>query len=85
MSERESPKCHSVGLQALCGKRVDPDLSIAGERITPVKGNAFKFLGMPVRVCANNHDTQDSLKDHLSEMLAVIDSAPVTWQQKMRL
>ena len=39
------PKCHSLGLQASSGKRIDPGLSIAGERIAPVKDDAFKFLG----------------------------------------
>ena len=79
------PKCRSLGLQALSGKRIDPVLSIAGTRITPVKDDAFKFLGMPVRVCANNQDARTSLKDLLDEMLVAIDSVPVTRQQKMRL
>ena len=79
------PKCHSLGIRASTGKAVDPGLSIAGEAIPSVDDNSFKFLGMPVRVHNDNTTAKFSLKENLQRMLEVVDQAPVTRQQKLRL
>ena len=78
-------KCRYMTIQASTGKQVCPGLSIGGESIPPVKDDTFKFLGMPVRVCKNNDTAKASLQENLQRMLTLIDEAPLTRQQKLRL
>ena len=75
-------KCRSMAIQASTGKRVSPDVSIGGESIPPVEDDSFKFPGMPVHL---NDTAKTSLQQNLQWMLGLIDEAPLTHQQKLRL
>ena len=79
------PKCRSMVVQALTGKRVTSDLSIGGKAIPVVDDNSLKFLGKPVRFYKNNRSARDSIRQHLQQMLDAIDNTPLTRQQKLRL
>ena len=80
------PKCRSLVIQASSGKRMTTNLSIGGQTIPPVEDDdAFKFLGMPVRVYRNNEVARLSIQDNLHRMLGAIDTTPLTRQQKLRL
>ena len=78
-------KCRSMYIQASTGKRMSLNLSIGGECVSPVEDDSFKFLGMPVRVYNNNNAARTSLLENLQRMLGLIDDAPLTRQQKLRL
>ena len=80
------PKYRSLVIQASTGKRITTNLSIGGQTIPPVEDDdTFKFLGMPVRVTRNNDVARVSIQGNLRWMLDVIDTAPLTRQQKLRL
>ena len=79
------PKCRSMVIQASTGKRVNPKLTISGERIPPAEEDAFKFLGMTVRIYSSNVSARSSLQRTLQKMLTAIDETPLTRQQKLRL
>ena len=72
-------------IQASTGKKMSLNLSIGGERVSPVEDDSFKFLGMPVRVYSNNITAKTSLQENVQRMLGLIDDAPLTRQQKLRL
>ena len=78
-------ECRSMVIQASTGKRVNPNLTISGERIPPAEDDAFKFLGMPVRIYSSNVSARLSLQITLQRMLSAIDKTPLTRQQKLCL
>ena len=78
-------KCRSMIIQASSGKRICPSLTISGDTIPAAEDDAFKFLGMPVRVYANTNTARSSLQGTLQSMLNAIDETPLTRQQKLRL
>ena len=63
----------------------DPKLSLADESIPSVGFQPFKFLGMPVKITRNITEAKLSLKKFLERMLVVVEKAPVTRHQKLRL
>ena len=71
-------------LQASSGKRIRTSLTISGDTILPAE-DTFKFLGMPVHVSSINTTARSALQDTLQKMLAAIDEAPLTPQQKLCL
>ena len=79
------PKCHSLVIQASSGRRMSSNLTIGGERIPVAEDEAFKFLGMPVRLYTSNITARSSLQGTLSKMLTAIDETSLSRQQKLRL
>ena len=78
-------KCRSMVIQASSGRRGCPNLTISGDKIPPAEDDAFRFLGMPVRVYSSNSTARSSLLESLQQMLSVIDESPLSRLQKLRL
>ena len=79
------PKCRTLCFQASTGRKVDPSLSLGGMMIRNLGGEAFKFLGMPVRIYTNTNDARVKVREDLERMLKAVDRSPVTRHQKLRL
>ena len=69
------------GHSGVTRKSVCPSLTISGDRIPPLEDNAFKFLGMPVRVYSSN----DTARTYLEQMLTTIDESLMSLQQNLHL
>ena len=78
------PKCHALGLKASAGKLVDPDLSIAGQKI-PFASEPVKFLGRLFEVPHDTNRVKKAISSRLQKMLDSVDTCPLTRGQKLKL
>ena len=78
------PKCSSLGIQASTSKKIDPQLSLHGQKI-PHANQAVKFLGMRVEVPHDQSKSKEVLVTELERMLKNIDICPLTRKQKLLL
>ena len=78
------PKCSSLGIQASTSKKIDPQLSLHGQKI-PHASQTVKFLGMRVEVPHDQSKSKEMLVAELERMLKNIDTCPLTRKQKLLL
>lgn len=78
-------RCHSVAIQSLNGKAIDPHLTIAKEE-NPFMGNkSVKVLGMSIKFPTNIATAKHKLERKLETMLQIVEKTALSTQQKLKI